>query len=546
MKILYDELGGTLTIPTPHNPTPLEVHPIYEISETLSTSLGPSGCDKIIQTEDLEIIVTNDGATIMSNLDHHSLFVSMDADSPTVKASMNAVLKIIVELSQAQDVNVGDGTTSVVIIASALLKNLKNLQEKGEHPMRIIKNMEKVMFEIEEFIRGKAITADFNKEAIKAAKTALYSKIVSFKTPISTEDSKSSISSIFFRKTDEKNLADENEGEISKLCLDAVNLVRQEDELDLSSIKIVSKPGASISKSVLVDGILLDKSFSHPSMAKKRKGLIGLLAAPLELPKPKTKTDFSIKNAAEFQEYELFEKNEFSKIIRILKEKNIKILLCQYGFEDELTSMLAENDIMAVRWVGGTEMENVALLLGANIAARIENIEPKEGEIEEIQFGTENEKMLKVMTSEKEKVSKICTIFVRGSTEMTIKESERSIHDALCAVRNLLKDRNIVYGGGAIESDVSNFLAEQAKFFPEMSEIFIAFSRGIQEIPRVLLRNQGMELSDLSKLGNKIGITGDMSELGVFETVNSKLSQIRMAKEVCCRLLKIDEVISID
>ncbi|XP_040582410.1 uncharacterized protein [Lepeophtheirus salmonis] len=538
MKILYDELGSTLTIPKTHNPTPLSINSIFDIAEMLSTSLGPSGLDKIIQTKDSEIIVTNDGATILENLDSNAIFVTMDDNSPTIKASVNAVYKIILGLSKAQDDNIGDGTTSIVIIAAELLKRLFLLVEKGFNIMMIIRNLGKVISEIEAFLLDNYNEANFEKDAIFAAKNALYSKIVSFKRPSVLEETKKSFS--IFRRSEETL---ESRNDISKICLDAINYSRRGNFLNLNNIKIISKPGASISKSIFIEGILINKSLAHPQMKKQSNGKIGLLAAPLELPKTKTKANFSIKTAEEFENYENYEKKYFARIIQTLKEKEINILLCQFGFEDELTSMLTENGILGVRWVGGTEMENTALLLGASIASQVDNIEGFPGEIKELNFGTEGEKMIEVTSGNK---SEICTILVRGSTEMTIKESERSIHDALCGIRNLLTDNRIVYGGGAIENDIYNFLIKKSLSYPDHSETFVAFARAIQEIPRILLRNQGLNLNILQKLGNNVGITGDMKELGVFETVKSKLSQIRMAKEVACRLLKIDEMIFTD
>lgn len=536
MEVIYDNLGTTLSVPKKEKPTKISYNPLYSLAELLSTSLGPNGKDKIIQTKDGEIIITNDGATILSNLNSNTLQFIEKNEDVEFKQSVNFILKLIIELSKAQDAEIGDGTTSVVILASALLKECEGLITKGIHPVKIINNLEICLKESIKMLNEMAQEINYEEAAISAARTSLNSKIVGFKQQIVKKRG-----GFFSSQMEEKN------EKIAQICVQAINKIKSIDgqkDFNFDLIKIIKKPGASITETQFFDGLIVERAFAHMDMPKKQEGLIGLLTEPLEIPKLKTKHELGIKNAEDFENLCNFEKEIFEKIIKILKEKNIKVLLCQWGFEDEATSLLMENGISAVRWMGGTDMEMAAVCLNGKIASRIDEIEGVEGIIEEISFGTENEKILKI--NKKSETQKMCSILVRGTTKMSIDESERSIHDALCAVRNLNIDKKIVYGGGCAEFEVSKKLGEMDISSPENKIVFRAFADSLLSIPKTLIKNGNFPIDTLKEMSSTVGVGGNMKELEVFDTLKAKEHLWKCAVEVVTRILKCDEIIFTD
>ncbi|KAF7701527.1 T-complex protein 1 subunit epsilon [Cucumispora dikerogammari] len=577
MEILFDNLGTTLTIPSPQKPTPISYNPLYTLSNLLSTSFGPYGLDKLIQTTDNEILLTNDGATILSHINTSNLqFFATDSDIK-FKQSINFILNLVIDLSKSQDNEIGDGTTSVVILASALLKLAEDLIKKGIHPIKIIKNLETALIKSIRFLENISETIDYETYAIKAAKSALNSKIVSFK---SDDDYKKQIkkSTPFFSSLKIDEISNEK---LAEICVKSINKIKMRKDVNFDLIRLIKKPGASISQTKYFDGLLIEKSFAHIDMPKKQEGLIGLLAEPLELPKMKTKHEIGIKNVEDFENLCKFEKDVFLNIIAILKKKNINILLCQWGFEDEVTSLLMENGISAVRWVGGSEMELAAVCLNGNIAARIGDIEGVYGEIEEICYGSESEAMIRIQSKtppilynldasptistpssatttppstetisahsvepvDKTILPGMCTILIRGSTKISLEESERSIHDALCAVRNLNQDNKIVYGGGCAEVTVSKMLNSIQIAEPDSRIVYKALAEALLEIPKQLIKNGGFPVDSINLITNTVGVDGNMKELSVFDTLKAKSHMWKSAVEVVTRILKCDEVI---
>lgn len=552
MEVIFDNLGTTLTIPTKKKQIKISYNPLYTLSELLSTSLGPNGLDKIIQTNDGETIITNDGATILSNIDATNLQFIETATDIEFKQSISFILKLIIDLSKSQDAEIGDGTTSVVILASALLKESEELIKKGIHPIKIIKNLEIALKSALTFLESISETIEFNNYAVYAAKSALNSKIVSFK---SDDDYKKQLkkSSSFFSSLKIDEISNEN---IAEICVKSINKIKKGNDVNFDLIRILKKPGSSISQTKYFNGLLIEKTFAHIDMKKKQKGFIGLLSEPLEIPKMKTKHEVSIKTSNDFDELCKYEKDIFNRIIKILKKKNISILLCQWGFEDEATSLLMENGISAIRWVGGTDMELAAVCLNGKIAARIQDIEPVYGKVEEICYGTENEKLIRiekatcktndindVILNEQQSDPQMCSILIRGSGKMSLEESERSINDALCAVRNLNLDNRIVFGGGCAEVTVSKCLSSMNIAEPDSRIVFSALAEALLEIPRQLIKNAGAPIDSLKLITNNISIDGNMKDMNVFDTFKAKSHMWKSAVEVVTRILKCDEII---
>lgn len=524
-QILTDEIGQAFEI-TQENETRIKgktclntnIAIVKDIADFISTSFGPTGMDKILQSKDDDISVSNDGATILKEMD----------------MSENPISQLIVQLSRAQDEEVGDGTTGVVILTSALLQQAKSLLSKGVHPVRITEGFETALKLSIEHLKSISESIVNKKEAmLNAAKTSLNSKIVS--------------------KAMDK---------FSQICVDAVlgvaDLERKDVDFDL--IKILHSTGRDVGETELINGLVIKKEFSHSQMSKRiENAKVALLACPFEPPKLKNKHSLLISNAEQYKELQNYEKDTFKEMINSLRAVGTTLVLCQWGFDDEANSLLMENNLPAVRWVGGNDLGLISKHIGANIISRFEDLKPEDlgkATVSEVSLGTENEKILKI---ENHLQSKAMTIHVRGANDIVIEEAKRSIQDALSAVRNVLVNDSVVYGGGSSELSTSIFLeGKSGEFFGDQEECVLGFSRALEEIPLILARNSGYDpldyLTNLRKVQLEtncpfIGVDcfetnkTNMKELKVFDTLKTKVKQLQMATELACSILKISDVI---
>ena len=403
--------------------------------------MGPKGMDKMLVSKDGDVTVTNDGATIVEN---------MNIEHP--------IAKLLVELSKSQDDESGDGTTGVVVLAGALLEQAQKLLDKGIHPLKIIEGFDKAceyaLENLEKISQEINLTEKDNENLKKAAKTALCSKVVS-----------------------------KYQEQFAKIAVDAILSVADLERKDVNfdMIKVEGKVGGNLGETQLIEGIVIDKEMSHPQMAKKvEDAKICILNIPFEPPKPKSKYNIDIK-----------------------KEK-----------------------------------------LGS---ARV---------IKEITVGTKNQKMIVIEDCPKKKA---VTILVRGGSSMIVDEAKRCLHDALCVVRNMLKNNKIVYGGGATEVSCSLYVADKADNTKTIDQYAIrAFAEALEVIPISLAENSGYNgieyLANLKAKQKKennpcYGVdcskegTMNMMTQGVYEGFNAKKQQIQLATQVCKMILKIDDVI---
>ena len=366
---------------------------------------------------DGDICVTNDGATILEQ---------MQVEHPTAK--------LLVELSQSQDNETGDGTTGVVVLAGSLLEQAQILIDKGLHPLAIVEGFDKACdFAIKhlETIHSKIDYQENNNEhLIKSAITALGSKIVS-----------------------------KYQRKLAEIAVNAVLSVcdMERKDVNFEMIKVIGKTGGSLEDTQLVHGIVLDKEMSHPQMDKEiQDAKICILTCPFEPPKPKTKYNVEIKSAEAYKRLYEQEQEYFRSMVRSVKESGANFVICQWGFDDEANHLLMQNNLPSVRWVGGTEIELIALATGGRIVPRFSEIkQEKLGRarvVKELSFGTEEEKMIVIEDCQ---VNKSVTILVRGGSRMIVEEAIRCLHDALCVVRNMIRDPRIIYGGGAAEISCS-------------------------------------------------------------------------------------------
>jgi T-complex protein 1 subunit epsilon len=490
------------------------------VGDVLKTSLGPRGMDKILVSPDGDVTVTNDGATILDRMDIE-----------------NKVAQLMVSLSKAQDDEIGDGTTGVVVLASALLTKAEGLLDKGIHGVRIAQGYELACDIAVSRLKEIAVKFEWSRENPEAL----------IQTAMSTLNSK---------------IVNKCRRQIAEICVNAVLAVADLDRKDvnLDLIKLEGKTGGRMEDTCLVEGIILEKDISHPQMAKKiNNAKIAVLTCPFEPPKPKTKHKVDIATTEQYTK--LFEQEQayFRNMVQRCKDSGATLVCCQWGFDDEANHLLMLNDLPAIRWVGGVELELLAIATGARIVPRFEELTPdKLGEaatVTEVAFGTTKDRMVFI---EGCKHSKAVTIFVRGGNQMIVDEAKRSIHDALCVVRNLIRDDRIVFGGGSSELAASNAVLNQADSIKGTDQYAVrAFADALDAVPIALAENSGLQSIDAlttvkaqqTKENNPyLGIdcldvgTNDMKQQGVYETLIGKMQQFYLATQVTKMVLKIDDV----
>jgi T-complex protein 1 subunit epsilon len=296
-------------------------------------------------------------------------------------------------------------------------------------------------------------------------------------------------------------------------------------------------------------------------MKEVKDARIAILACPFEPPKVKTKHSLTISNVEDYKTLASYERETFIKMIQDVKNCGANVVVCQWGFDDEANSLLMENDLPAVRWVGGHEIELIAVHTNGSIISQFEHLTGDDlgrGSIKELSMGTESDKLIIIESGEHNKPRAV-TILVRGGTEMVIEEAKRSIRDALCAARNVLFCDRVVYGGGSCEVSSSVRLQKEAEsYLGEEEAAILAYSKALEEIPLALAKNSGYEpvpcLSEVRKkqvIGgiHSIGVDcleegeDDMKTCGVFDSLSSKKLQLEMATQFASMILKIDDVV---
>ncbi len=500
------------------------------IAETVRTSLGPKGMDKMIVSADGEVTVTNDGATILEK---------MSVEHQTAK--------LLVELSRSQDDEIGDGTTGVVILAGGLLEQASRLLDKGIHPLKIADGFERACevaaTRVEQIARNMDVlshdSSSLNETLIKAAMTSLGSKIVSSR-----------------------------KRELAEIAVQAVlavaDLARRDVNFEL--IRLETKVGGKLEDTQLYQGVVLDKEFSHVQMSKTIENpKIAVLTCPFEPPKPKTKHKLDISSAEQYNQLYVQEQKYFTDMISKLKTAGVNLAICQWGFDDEANHLLYQNGIHAVRWVGGSDLELIAIATGARIVPRFEELGDGVGRVgtcavvKELTVGTATKESLLVIEGCPN--SKAVTVLIRGGNQMAVDEAKRSIHDALCSVRNLIRDSRVVPGGGATELAAAVAVTEAAETVDTVEQYAMrAFADALEVIPTALAENSGLgaigvvakvrAMHGQSESDGRFGVdclnrgTNDMWDQGVYEAYTSKVGQMRLATQVVKMILKIDDVIA--
>ncbi|KAI9219968.1 chaperonin Cpn60/TCP-1 family [Blastocladiella britannica] len=491
------------------------------VTNIVKTSLGPRGLDKILVSPDGDITITNDGATILSEMHVE-----------------HQIAKLLVELSKSQDDEIGDGTTGVVVLAGALLEQAEQLLDRGIHPIRISDGYERAcqaaLATLDKISDVVPWSKDDTSNLYKTAYTSLGSKIVS--------------------KCHEQ---------YAKIAVDAVLAVADLDrkDVDFELIKVDGKVGGSLADTMLVRGVVIDKDMSHPQMPKSiDNAKIAILTCPFEPPKPKTKHKLDISSVEEYEKLRDYERATFEGMVKKVKDTGANLVICQWGFDDEANHLLLQNKLPAVRWVGGPEIELIAIATNGRIVPRFDDLAPEKlgraGKVRELAFGTTKDRMLVI---EECANSRAVTVFVRGGNKMIIDEARRSLHDAMCVVRNLIKDNRVVYGGGSAEVAMSLAIDEAAAEVKSIEQYAMrGFAAALDAVPLTLAENSGLspietlastKARQIKEKNPRIGVDcmqrgeADMKKQFVYDPVISKRAQVVLATQLVKMILKIDDVI---
>lgn len=489
------------------------------VAETVKSALGPKGMDKMLVDSFGDVTITSDGRTILDE---------MDIQHPAAK--------MMVEVAKTQDNEAGDGTTTAVIISGELLNKAQELIEKNVHPTVIIDGYRKASEKALEVLEKIAIkinpeSQDYLK---KAAMTSMASKLVA-----------------------------EHKEYLADIAVKAILAVAEKDgdkyKADVDDVKVEKKPGESVRETKLIQGIVLDKDIAHSGMPKRvEKAKIALLDCPLEIEKTEFDAKINIESPEQMEGFLKQEEDMLRSMVDKITKSGANVVLCEKGIDDMAQHFLARKGIMAVRRNKKSDMEKLAKATGGKIVTNLDAITSEDlgyaALVEERKIGDD-----KMTFIEGCKHPKAVTILIRGGTQRIVDEAERSVHDSLCVVRDLVEEPFIVAGGGSPELEVSRMLKKYAETLPGREQLAVrAFAEALEAVTVTLTENAGLDPIDiLSELRSRhekgetwagievnSGKIQDMSKAGVYEPLAVKKQIIKSATEASTMILKIDDVIA--
>ena len=490
------------------------------VAELVKSSLGPRGLDKMLVDSLGDVTITNDGATILKEID-----------------VQHPAAKMIVEISKTVDNEVGDGTTSSVVFGGALLARAEDLLKKDVHSSTIIEGFQAASEKVLEIYSqlSKKIQPDDKASLIKIASTSMQSKLIS-------EDSSS----------------------LSKIVVDAILSIatKKGDQyfVDLENIKVEKKPGGSIEDTQIVKGIVLDKEIVHSGMPTRiEKANIALINSALEIEKTEMSAEIRITDPTQMQMF-LEEENRMLKtMVDKLHDVGANVLICQKGIDDIAQHYLAKHGIMAIRRVKESDMIKLAKATDGRVISNLDDLSEKDLGAADLahQKKVESDKWVFI---EGCKHPQSVTLLIRGGTQRVIDEVDRSIHDSLMVVKDVIEKPEIVAGGGAPEAFAASQLKEWADNFSGREQLAIKkYAEALEVIPLTISENAGMDPIDtMATLRSKqnqgqkwTGIDAkntkiaDMMAINVVEPIVVKEQIIKSATEAACMILRIDDVIAI-
>jgi thermosome len=489
------------------------------VAETVKSALGPKGMDKMLVDSLGDTTITSDGRTILDE---------MDIQHPAAK--------MMVEVAKTQDNEAGDGTTTAVILAGELLGKAEELVEKNVHPTIIIDGYKKASDKALEVLEKIAIPTETNAEEYlkKSAMTSMASKLVA-----------------------------EYREHLAELAVKAILEVAEKEngkyKADIDDVKVEKKTGESIRDTKLIQGIVLDKDVAHSGMPKRvEKAKIVLLDAALEIEKTEFDAKINIESPEQMEAFLKQEEGMLKEMVEKIAAIGANVVLCEKGVDDMVQHFLARKGMLTVRRIKKSDMEKLAKATGGKIITNMDDMSASDlgyaNLVEERKIGDD-----KMTFVEGCKHPRAVTILIRGGTQRIVEEAERSVHDALCVVRDIVEEPKIVAGGGAPELEMSRTLRKYAETLPGREQLAVkGFADALEVIPSTLTENAGLDPIDiLSELrarhekGEKwsgievlSGKVQEMSETGVFEPLAVKKQIIKSATEAASMILKIDDVIA--
>jgi len=489
------------------------------IAEAVKSALGPKGMDKMLVDSSGDVIITSDGRTILDK---------MDIEHPAAK--------MMVEVAKTQDAEVGDGTTTSVILAGELLGKAEDLLNKGVHPTVIVEGYSKAADKALETLENIAIPINpTGKEFLKmVAATSMASKLVS-----------------------------ESKEQLAKIAVEAVlHVVRKVGEdftADLDDIMVEKKPGESMSETELIEGVVLDKEVVHSGMPKRvEKAKIALLESALEIKKTEFDTKINIERPEQMSSFLREEEDMLKAMVEKIISSGASVVFCQKGIDDMVQHFLARKGVLAVQRVKESDVKKLAMATGGKVVTNLEGLLRSDlgfaEVVEERKIGDD-----KLTFIEGCKNPRSVAILIRGADKRFLEEAERSVHDALCVVRDVVQVPKIVAGGGAPEMEVAKALRDFAETLPGREQLAVrSFGEAMEIVPLTLGENAGLDPIDLllelrtrHEKGEKWagvdvleGKIRDMRELEVYEPLAVKKQTIKSATEATTMILRVDDVIA--
>ncbi|AEK72173.1 chaperonin, alpha subunit [Thermococcus sp. 4557] len=489
------------------------------IAETVRTTLGPKGMDKMLVDSLGDVVVTNDGATILDRID-----------------LQHPAAKMMVEVAKTQDKEAGDGTTTAVVIAGELLRKAEELLDQNIHPSIIVKGYTMAAEKAQEILEDIAIevTPDDEETLMKIAMTSITGKN-----------------------------AESHKELFAKLAVDAVRQVAEKKDgkftVDIDNIKIEKKAGESVEESELVRGVVIDKERVHPRMPKRVEGAkIALINEALEVKKTETDAKINITSPDQLMSFLEQEEKMLKEMVDKIAATGANVLFVQKGIDDLAQHYLAKYGILAVRRVKKSDMEKLAKATGAKVVTNVKDLTAEDlghaDLVEERKIAGES-----MIFVEGCKNPKAVTILIRGGTEHVIDEVERALEDAIKVVKDVMEDGYVLPAGGAPEIELSIRLDEYAKEVGGKEALAIEnFAEALKIIPKTLAENAGLDtvemlvkvISEHKNKGKAIGIDvfegepADMLANGIIEPLRVKKQAIKSASEAAIMILRIDDVIA--
>jgi thermosome len=483
------------------------------VAETVKTTLGPKGMDKMLVDRTGNITVTNDGVTILEE---------MEIEHPAAK--------MVVEIAKTQEKEVGDGTTTAVMIAGKLLENAEKLLDSKIHPTIITRGYRWAGEKAQMILSELAVEIDSEEELMKVAQTAMTGKGAEY--------------------LKEK---------FAEIIVGAVKVVAEKGKVNLDDIKIEKHKGGSLEESELIKGVVLDHERVSIEMPEKIEGArIALIEEALEIKGPETEARISISSPEQFQSFLSQEDNILRAKVEKIKESGANVLFVQKGIDDVVSFYLARAGVYAVRRVAKSDMQKLAKATGGKIVSKLSELSAsdlgKANLVEERREGEDG--MTYVMGCQNPRA---LTILIRGGTDHVIDEVERAMRDALGDVSATLRDSKVVAGGGAIEVELAKRLKQFATTLKGRERLAVEeFAKSLEFIPATLAENAGMDPIDVltemrashdaNQRNHGLNLfTGKVEDTlmeGIIEPLKVKTQAIASATEVAIMILRIDDVIA--